>query len=673
MPNRLADETSPYLLQHAHNPVDWYPWGDEALELARDHDKPIFLSVGYSACHWCHVMERESFEDPAIAQVLNEHFVCIKVDREERPDVDNIYMEAVQVMTGQGGWPMSVWLTPQLEPFYAGTYFPPRDRWGRPGFASVLGQLIAIWNDDRDRIETITGQVTDRLRAIARRSAAGSLSLAPLRGAYEQLEAGFDTTDAGFGTAPKFPPSMGLRLLLHVWRGTPESEGLFDSEERKRALHMVEATLERMALGGMYDHLGGGYHRYSTDNRWLVPHFEKMLYDNALLTRANTEAFQATSGEHYARWIRETVRWLLREMTLEDDRGCPFFATQDADSEGEEGKFFVWTPDEVRDVLGDDADSACAFWGIAKGGNFEGKSIPNRLHAGVELPDHARMWRDSLFAARAERVAPATDQKIVAAWNGLMIGALARAGRVLGEQGWIDAAASAARFLLDVMHDGEFLHRIYKDDRVRFPGYLDDYACVCAALVDLFEVSGDAMWLERAESLVDELVEHFWDDDGAGFFYAGPHHTDLIVRQKEGHDGATPASNSSAIDAVLRVAILRGRLDLRDLVDRALRVFVPQMKRAPMSLPEMIQSLHRHLDPQEWVVVGAADDTTLADAMWRRFEPNVLRVVVPGDGALEECVPLTRGKVARQGRPTLYACREGACEAPRFSVAVTGE
>lgn len=669
MPNRLIDETSPYLLQHAHNPVDWYPWGDEAIERARTNDMPIFLSIGYSACHWCHVMERESFEDEETAAVLNEHFVCVKVDREERPDVDNIYMEAVQLMTGSGGWPMSVWLTPQLEPFYAGTYFPPEDRYGRPSFLSVLGQLVDVWENDGARVARVTEQVTNRLNELARREGEEPLTREPLMAAFEHYDSSFDEADAGFGSAPKFPPSMAVRLLLHAW-----SDETAEASTRERALMMSESTLQRMAMGGMYDQLGGGFHRYSTDRRWLVPHFEKMLYDNALLVRAYTEAFRATQEPAYERWVDETVGWLQREMTAEHDGGAPFFATQDADSEGVEGKFFVWTPDEVRAVLGDEADEACAFWDIDEGGNFEGASIPNRLHATGEdalvVPPRARGWREALFEARRERVAPATDEKIVAAWNGLMIGALARAGRVFGRPEWISAAEDAALFVRDVLHSGEHLHRIYKDGRVRFPGYLDDYASVAGAYLDLFETTSKLEWLDAAESLVDQMVEHFWDSDGAGFWYSAEHHRDLIVRQKEGHDGATPASNSSAISVALRLALVLGRHGLRDKADRALRVFMPQMLRVPQSLPEMLQALLLHLDPKEFVTVTPPDEVSLASRLWRQYEPNSVLVDVPvgEEERFAKRLELVAGKTAREGRSTLYACREGVCDAPAFTV-----
>ncbi len=682
--NRLIDETSPYLLQHAHNPVNWFPWGDEALEKAREEDKPIFLSIGYSACHWCHVMERESFESEKIARVVNEHFVPIKVDREERPDLDNIYMNAVQVMTGQGGWPMSVWLTPELTPFYAGTYFPPEDRWGRPGFCSVLEQISDAWRDDRDRLEEVGGSIGERLEDMEQTGEASeALTRQPIDSAYRHFEQNFDGRHGGFGKAPKFPPSQQIRLLLHVWGDLNA-----DADTRDRALEMAEVTLARMASGGMYDQVGGGFHRYSVDEKWLIPHFEKMLYDNALLTEAYVEAWKATGRDFYRRIASETLDYVFREMVHDyvEDRQ-PFYSTQDADSERVEGKFFVWTPETLKEALGeDDARKAADYWGVSEEGNFEhGKSALNRLHhldeqgweaAFEPLPDDIAQIRDKLYEARAQRVPPATDTKILAAWNGMMIGAMAKAGFAFDEPKYIRAAERAADFVLGEMVSGELiageanevfqLMRTFKDGRARFPGYLDDFAHMGAALLDLFEATGDPERLEQAEAVIDRMTELFWDDDAGGFYFSGEHHKDLIVRQKDSYDGAVPSGNSIAIMDLLRLAELRGRTELRDKADLALRVFYPQISKIPQGMTEMLQALDFHLEgPTEVVLIsrdGQADP--LSDVLRKTYVPNTVQVLAADKRLDPALVPLVADREPKDGESTAYVCFEGACQQP---------
>lgn len=663
--NRLADETSPYLQQHAHNPVDWYPWGSEALERAREEGKPIFLSVGYSACHWCHVMERESFEDAEIAAFLNEHFINIKVDREERPDVDKIYMDAVQLMTGQGGWPMSVFLTPELEPFFAGTYFPPEDRWGRPGFMSLLHQLVDIWNTDPEKVERVTSQVTDRLQLLAQTETSdATLDLEPLKGAFRHFHTEFDSLHGGFGGPPKFPPSMQLRLLLHIATDEQRPEA-----PRDASLDMVEQTLVHMASGGMYDHIGGGFHRYSTDREWLVPHFEKMLYDNALLVAAYTETYQVTGRPFYARIVRESLAYILREMTA--DAGG-FFSSQDADTDGEEGKFFVWTPASLRDAIGADASMVCTYWGIEPGGNFEGESIPNRLYAidadwtlaFDEEPAHIEALRQRVFEARAERTKPGTDTKVLCAWNGLMISAFARAGAVFGEQDWLDAGRRAADFIDREMRDGDGVFRTHKDGRARFPGYLDDFVCYALGCFDLFEATSQLRWLDVAEQLTDRAIELFWDDDGGAFYYTAEHHTDLIVRQKESFDSATPASNSTAANLLLRLSAATGRTEFRDRADALLRTYYAQMEKAPQSLCEMMQALDMHVSgPTEVVCVTPDGQTSLSNEAWREFRANGIVFDATGDDYAAR-VPVAQERPAVDGKPTVYVCRDGVCELP---------
>lgn len=683
--NRLIDETSPYLLQHAHNPVDWFPWGDEALEKARREDKPIFLSIGYSACHWCHVMERESFENEAIAETINEHFVPIKVDREERPDLDNIYMNAVQVMAGQGGWPMSVWLSPELEPFYAGTYFPPEDRWGRPGFRSVLDQVIDAWENQRDTITQVGERVTRKLAQMEQNGQpARAVTRAPIDQAFERLAETFDSTWGGFGEAPKFPPSQQLRLLLHVWGDLNA-----DEDRREQALEMVEQTLAFMASGGMYDQIGGGFHRYSVDEKWLIPHFEKMLYDNALLTGAYVDAWQVTGRPFYRRVACETLDYVLREMVgdfAEDKR--PFYSTQDADTDGEEGKFFVWTPDRLEEVLGgEDAERAAQYWDVTRAGNFEhGKSAPNRLgvlrEQGFEaafepIPQKMIELRRRLFAAREDRTHPGKDTKVLAAWNGMMIAAMARAGFAFDKPDYLAAAERAADFVLAEMVEGDLdadfqLMRTYKDGRARFPGYLDDFAYVAAGLMDLFEATGDPGRLEQAEALVDRMIALFGDPDG-GFYYTAEHHKDLIVRQKESYDGATPSGNSIAVMDLLRLSELRGRPELRERADQALRAFFERLQQVPTGMTAMLQALDFHAEgPAEVVIVvpeGAdAQAGKMREVLRTTYLPNRVRLWVDlGERDLDdwaELAPLAEAREPVDGQPTAYVCFEGACQQP---------
>jgi uncharacterized protein YyaL (SSP411 family) len=699
--NRLADETSPYLLQHAHNPVNWQPWDERALEEARREDKPIFLSIGYSACHWCHVMERESFENEDIAAIVNEHFVPIKVDREERPDVDNIYMSAVQMMTGQGGWPMSVWLTPGLEPFYAGTYFPPENRWGRPGFSSVLTQLADAWKLDRASVDRIAEGIGERL-VLAETSSKGAgalaaeipLTRAPITRACRQLERQFDGRNGGFADAPKFPPTEQLRLLLHVWCDEESSESM-EKTRREHALDMVENTLLRMASGGIYDQLGGGFHRYSVDARWLIPHFEKMLYDNALLAVAYVEAWQATGRAFYRRIACETLDYALREMLGDfGDGKRAFYATQDADSEGEEGKFFVWTPQELAEVLGEeDARAAAEYWGVDETGNFEhGASALHRLHhldglnrenkdlderAFARRPDTIEAIRKRLFEAREKRVRPGCDTKVVAAWNGMMISAMARAGFAFDDPRYLEAAEACADFILSQMLEGELptepgeksdfqLMRIFKDGRARFPGYLDDFAWVSAGLIDLFESTGDPRRLEQAEAIADRMIALFADEEKGGFFYTAEQHKDLIVRQKESYDGATPSGNSIALTSLLRLSVLRARPELRDRAEQGFRHFRDSLEKIPTGMSAMLQALDFHLlGPAEVVLVEPQKSSPIRDVVRTTYVPNSVRVLVdPEDDRLEELVPLAQDRPALDDEPTAYVCYEGACRRP---------
>ncbi|HEY2941373.1 MAG TPA: aldo/keto reductase [Vicinamibacteria bacterium] len=666
--NRLVDATSPYLLQHAHNPVDWFPWGEEALARAREEGKPILLSIGYSACHWCHVMERESFEDEAVAELMNRHFVSIKVDREERPDLDDVYMAATLAMNqGQGGWPMTVFLTPDQEPFFAGTYFPPEDRWGRPGFSTVLKRIAELWEKDRESVKEQGAQLAAYLRENAQAAPGGAVGEEALRAAAEQLGGEFDPRGGGFGPAPKFPPSAALSLLLRAHRR-------FGDE---RALEMVRKTLDAMARGGMYDQVGGGFARYSTDARWLVPHFEKMLYDNAQLAGVYLEGFQATGEGFYRRIAAETLDYVRREMT---DPAGGFYSATDADSEGEEGKFFVWTPAEVGAALGDPelARRFCAYYDITEAGNWEGKSIPNTprpldevaRELGVDAAELERSLGDArarVYEARRRRVPPGLDDKVLTAWNGLMISAFAEGFRVLGDEGYLETARRAADFLLGTLRrpDGRLL-RTWRAGRAHLDAYLEDYAFFTEALVDLYEAGGTARYLDEAAALAARIREDFAAEEG-GFFSTARGHEPLIVRPREGHDGAIPSANAAAAMALARLSYHLDRPDLREDAARAVRAWGKPIGRQPRSFARSLAVVDLLLEgPVELALVGSAGEPGF-DALRReigsRYLPN--RIVAHHDPAAgEPRLPLLRGKRLVEGRAALYVCRDYACRQP---------
>jgi uncharacterized protein len=676
--NRLAGETSPYLLQHAHNPVDWYPWGPEAIARARAEDRPIFLSVGYSACHWCHVMERESFENPDIAALMNEHFVNVKVDREERPDIDQIYMAAVQAMTRHGGWPMSVFLTPDLQPFYGGTYFPPADSRGMPGFPRVLLSVARAWQERRAEVLESAGQLTEGLRAAlgsGEAGGAGELGPALLDNAFRALSRSFDPTHGGFGDAPKFPHPMDLRVLLRQHARTGDAH----------ALHMVRHTMDKMARGGIYDHLGGGFARYSTDDRWLVPHFEKMLYDNALLATAYLEAYQVTRDPEFARVARETMDYVLGRMTGPEGG---IYATEDADSEGVEGKYYVWTLAEVRDVLGPERAKAFAsVYDVTEAGNWEGQNILNlprplaqaaRALGRDEAELRAALAEDRalLLAARDRHIPPGKDTKVLTSWNGLMLAPLAEGSHILGDPRYLEAARKAAGFLLDTLRtpDGRLLH-CYKDGRAKFNGYLDDYACLIDGLTRVFEASGEPRWIESAADLARVMIAEFADPAGGGFFYTGASHEELIARQKEVQDNATPSGNAMAATALLRLAALTGRDDLAEAGRSTLGAAQWVMKQYPSAAGQSLIALDFLLaPPREFAVVAGADPSDFAavlGAISARFLPH--KVVAPAPSPpspeLARLVPLLADRPARDGRTTTYICERFACQAPVVGVA----
>jgi uncharacterized protein YyaL (SSP411 family) len=666
--NRLINETSPYLRQHAHNPVDWYPWGEEAIERARRENKPILLSIGYSACHWCHVMERESFASEEIARLMNENFINIKVDREERPDLDQIYMNAVQMMTGHGGWPLTVFLTPDLVPFYGGTYFPPEDRYGMPSFRRVLLAVAEAYRNDPEGIKRSAWSVLSALRRMNVTQASSELlSTEILERAYASLSRSFDQVYGGWGRAPKFPAAMNMEFLLRFYHRT----------RRSAALEMVTLTCRRMAEGGIYDQLGGGFHRYSTDERWLVPHFEKMLYDNALLSLLYLHVYQVTGEILFRRICEETLDWVVREMR---DESGGFYSTQDADSEGEEGKFFVWTRKEIFELFEPgEAEIVCAHFGITETGNFEGRNVLHIARPIEALADDFHLpleeaqriienARRRLFVARERRPKPGRDEKILTSWNGLMLQSFAEAAAILDRDDYREIAERNARFLLEhARHDGHLYH-VYKDGRALFDGYLDDYAFLARGLLALYEATGTLEWLEEAIALSERMIEEFWDEEQGGFFYAGRNRDDLIVRPKDFFDNATPSGNSVAAELFLRLARLTGREEFNRYAVSILRLLRDAMPSYPSAFGGALSALDLYLsDPVEIVIIAPTKEAgrELRREAWRPFLPN--RVLVQSFGEDERArklLPLLDGRAMREGRPTAYVCQNRVCREP---------
>jgi len=677
--NRLIDETSPYLLQHAHNPVDWYPWGEEALNLAKELDKPILLSIGYSACHWCHVMERESFENEKIAAIMNKYYINIKVDREERPDLDEIYMSAVQIMTGSGGWPMTVFLTPELKPFYGGTYFPPEDRYGRPGFPKLLMAVEDAYRSKRTEIDEQAEKLVAHINQISNPTSVKDLSLDNkiIEQAFYHYQNKFDNQHGGFGQAPKFPPGMGLILLLRYWKKSGNS----------RALHIIEFTLEKMAQGGMYDQLGGGFHRYSTDEIWLVPHFEKMLYDNSLLTVAYLEAFQATSKPFYQEVVEETLSYILREMYDQQNGG--FYSTQDADSEGVEGKFFVWTPEEVEQILGQaEAKIFCDFYDITDQGNFEHKNIlwiktPVDLYIKktninqTDLLNILDRSKKKLFDVRDKRIKPGLDDKILTSWNGLMIRSMSIAYQILGEPRYLEAAENSAKFILTklVQKNGHLL-RTHRAGKSHLNACLEDYSYFITGLIELYQANFDPYWLTEANRLNQIMIDQFWDTENGGFFFTGKDHPKLIVRSKSAYDGATPSGASMAVHVLLRLAILLNQPDLKEKAETTFALYNDNMKTAPSGSAQMLCGVDFLLDtPKEIAIVGDPSSEQTQEILrniHRRFVPNkVIALLNPNakdKQKIEELIPLLANKTSIAGKTTIYVCQNYACQLPTTDV-----
>ena len=666
--NHLINETSPYLLQHAHNPVNWYPWGDEAFAKARDENKPVLLSIGYSACHWCHVMAHESFEDEQIAQLMNENFVNIKVDREERPDLDQIYMNAVQMMTHHGGWPMTVFLTPEAVPFYGGTYFPPQDRYNMPGFPRILISVSEAYRDRRDDIAETSGALLNELRRLS--ETAGSdqpIQKELLDAAFVGITKSYDPINGGFGNAPKFPPAMTLEFLLRSYVRTGNAQ----------ALEIVSHTATKMAQGGMYDQLGGGFHRYSTDAKWLVPHFEKMLYDNALLSRVYLHYFQVSEAPLAREITVGILDYVVREM-MSPEGG--FYSTQDADSEGHEGKFFVWTMDEINKVLdSQEADIFCAYYDITPAGNFESKNIPNinrsledvATQFGISV-DEVRVSLDksrrTLFDIREKRVKPDRDDKILTAWNGLMLASFAEAGVVLDRPDYLKVAATNARFLLSSLRKDGLLLRTYKDGLAKFNAYLEDYAFLVEALVTLFETTGESEWLNEALSLTDVMVDEFWDEQNGAFFFTGKSHESLIVRSKDFFDNATPSGNSVAATALLRLSLLTNSERYRNLALTIFNEIADQARRYPSGFGYALSAMDFVLSSPKEVAIVAKDRVSLKSFIyesWRRYRPNKVLAPTLFD-QLEGVsgIALLQDRPLLNGETTAYVCQKYVCNQP---------
>jgi len=681
--NRLIKEKSPYLLQHAHNPVDWYPWGEEAFEKALREDKPIFLSIGYSTCHWCHVMERESYNDPEVAKLMNDAFVSIKVDREERPDIDNVYMNVALMMMGSGGWPLNVILTPDKKPFFAATYIPKDNRFGQKGLLELIPQIKQAWLKQRDKVVGSANQITAALRANSGGSAGGELDASTLKTAFDQFNNQFDKQNGGFGRAQKFPTPHNLIFLLRYWKRTSEP----------KALEMVEKTLQAMRGGGMYDHVGFGFHRYSTEPTWHVPHFEKMLYDQAMLALAYLEAYQATGKEEYAKTAREIFTYVSRDMT---SPAGGFYSAEDADSEGEEGKFYLWTESEIGRVLvKSDADLFIKAFGVQSGGNFtdpfgQQNAGTNILHLvkptkdraaelkmpEVDLQTRLETSRQKLFAVREQRVHPGKDDKILTDWNGLMIAAFARGAQVLDEPRYAEAARRSVDFIFKNLRsqDGRLLHR-YREGQSTIKAHADDYAFLVWGLIELYEATFDVKYLQTALYLNRDLIKHFWDANGGGFFFTADDDEALLVRQREVEDNAIPSGNSVAMLNLLRLNRITANTDLEAKAAAISRAFAGEVKRAPSGHAELMAALDFGIGPSYEVVIAgnsqAADTKAMLRAISKQYVPNKVVILKPTEQNAPEITRLaefTKYQTSRDGKATAYVCLNYNCKLPTTEI-----
>ena len=674
--NKLINEQSPYLLQHAYNPVDWYPWGEEAFEKAKSENKPIFLSIGYSTCHWCHVMEKESFEDEEVAKLMNEAFVSIKVDREERPDIDGIYMTVCQMLTGSGGWPLTIVMTPDKKPFFAGTYFPKLSRYGRAGMMELIPQLSEIWKSKNDDVLKSAEEITHALLNSSKFSGNEILSTEILDRAFNELSRRFDPEKGGFGKAPKFPTPHNLTFLLRYWK----------KNKNEQALAMVEKTLQEMRLGGIYDHVGYGFHRYSTDPKWLVPHFEKMLYDQALLAIAYTEAYQATKNELYKTTVKEILEYVSRDM-LSKKGG--FYSAEDADSEGEEGKFYLWTVDEVKELLNEDADLILDIFNCETDGNWidpmhGGKVGTNILHLQTTLAEYCSetnfntelleikiaLAQKQLLEAREKRIHPHKDDKILADWNALMISAFAKAAQVFDEKKYIEVAESAVKFILNNMTlpNGRLLHR-YRNGKVDISGNLDDYAFFIAALLDLYETTFSVEYLSKALEFNSDLINYFWDDKDGAFFFTATDSEKLLVRQKEIYDGAIPSGNSIALMNLIRLYRFTGKSEFEDKASQMIKTFSQSIKTSPSSYTQFLSGLDFYLGPSREILLAGNDDEKIRcylKILRENFIPNkVILCKSKGNSeSLSKVTAFTKPFQAQDGETLVYICENFSCNLP---------
>jgi len=664
--NKLINEKSPYLLQHAYNPVNWYPWGEEAFKKAEEEDKPIFLSIGYSTCHWCHVMERESFEDEEVAQVLNDNFISIKVDREERPDVDNIYMTVCQALTGRGGWPLTIVMTPDKRPFFAGTYFPKKSKRGHSGLLCILNRIQSAWKSNKASLLESSEEVISVLRQADERRSTEELSVQEIHDLIEKIFQDFkdlfDEKYGGFRTAPKFPTPHNLMFLLRYWKLTTDHD----------ALHMVQKTLDYMYRGGIYDHIGYGFSRYSTDRQWLVPHFEKMLYDNALLAIVYLELYQITNKKDYAKIAREILDYVLRDMTSPQGG---FYSAEDADSEGEEGKFYVWTPQEVKDVLGEkDGSEFCELYDITPEGNFGEKSIPNLIgvkKGKIEIDKKFANLRQRLFEVREDRVHPHKDDKILTSWNGLMIAAMSIASRVLDDKKYLQAAEGAIDFIDNnlIREDGRLLAR-YREEDAAYLGYVDDYAFLIWGLIELYETNYKAKYLSMALKLNQDLLEYFWDEEEGGLYFYGKDSEELLVRPKEIYDGATPSGNSVATLNFLRLSKLMGKEKLMEKAEEQFKFFGGQIKKNPTAYTYFLSALlFMQSKGKEVVIAGKKDQTNtkkMLATVKKKFSPFTVTLFNNEEekDELSNLAPFVAEQKQIKGKPTAYICEDFTCQAP---------
>lgn len=678
-PNKLIFEKSPYLLQHAYNPIDWYPWGEEAFEKARRENKPIFLSIGYSTCHWCHVMEEESFDDPEVARLMNDAFVSIKVDREERTDIDSIYMTVCQMLTGSGGWPLTILMTPDKKPFFAGTYFPKENRFGRIGMLELVPQIKEVWTQHYDEVVDSVNQVTEALRRAAVTVSGKEINEAALKATYIQLSQGFDEEYGGFGTAQKFPSSHSLFFLLRYWRRTGN----------ERALEIVERTLQAMQHGGVYDHIGFGFHRYATDRGWLVPHFEKMLYDQALIVMAYIEAYQATRKEEFADTAREIFTYILRDMTAPSGG---FYSAEDADSEGEEGKFYLWTEEEIKKSLSEEeAEFALKIFNVQKDGNFTEeitghKTGKNILHLRKSLKEIAidlkidkqevkrrlEEMRKKLFVFREKRIHPYKDDKILTDWNGLMIAALAKGAQVFDEPKYAEAAKNAVNFILKnlMRGDGRLLHR-YREGQAAVPGNVNDYAFLIWGLIELYEATFEVRYLQNALDLSNGLIKHFWDEKEGGLYFTADDSEELLIRWKEVYDGAIPSGNSVAVLNFMRLSRMTGNHEFEEKAMQIEKAFSKNILQSPLSYTQFMTAVDFIIGPSYEIVIAgisqAEDIKVMVKALRGQFLPNKVVLFYPADVKLPEITCLaafTKDLIGREGKATAYVCQNYACQVP---------